>query len=142
MADLLRTILPDGWPRPSGYANAIRVPAGRDLLVVAGMIGWDERGQLVSPDLVPQLEQALRNLATVLERGGSSPADLVRVTLYVTDKEAWRASRAEIGLAWRRVLGKVYPAMTLVEVKGLLEPGAVVEVEATAAVALEGPRSE
>lgn len=126
----MRTIQPPGWPRPKGYSNGI---AGKgETLFIAGQIGWDETEKLVSDELVPQFEQALKNVAAVLAAAGGTPAQLARVTIYVTDKTTWRAAAKEIGEAWRRILGKVFPAMSLVQVADLLEDGALVEIEATA----------
>ena len=137
----MEILLPDGWPRPSGYSNGIRVPAGRDLVFIAGMVGWDESERIVSTDFVDQFEQAVRNVRAVLERGGGTPDDLVRVTVYVADAAQYTRRRAEVGQAWRRVLGLTFPTMSLVEVSRLLEDGALVEVEATAAVAASGSGS-
>ncbi len=131
---VMETILPPGWPRPKGYSNGLRVPAGHDLIFIAGMVGWNEQEEIVSPDFLPQFEQALRNVVTVLAAGGGSPADLVRLTVYVRDLGDYRAHLAQVGETWRNVVGRVYPCMALVEVKSLLEPGARVEIEATAAV--------
>ena len=123
---------PPDWARPSGYSNGV---AARGLLVfVAGQIGWDAGQQLVSPDLVPQVEQALRNVAAVLAEAGAGPEHVARMTWYVTDKHAYRDAARDIGRAYRAVFGSHYPAMTLVEVAGLLEDGALVEIEATAVV--------
>ena len=126
----MRTIQPDGWPRPKGYANG--VAAKGELLFIAGQIGWDAGEKLVSDELTPQFEQALKNVAAVLAAAGGKPEHLARVTVYVTDKGEYARARREIGDAWRRVLGKVFPAMTLVQVADLLEDGALVEIEATA----------
>ena len=127
-------LLPAGWPRPKGYSNGLRMPAGCDLVVVAGMIGWDAAERLVSTEFVPQFEQALRNVVAVLEQAGGRPEHLVRLTIYVTSLQDYRDGIASVGEAWRRVLGRVYPCVALLEVKGLLEPGARVEIEATAAI--------
>lgn len=127
-------LLPPGWPRPKGYSNGLRVPAGHDLVFVAGMVGWDESERMVSPGFVPQFEQALRNVVAVLAQGGAEPRHLVRLTVYVIDLADYRSNLEAIGEAWRRTVGRVYPCMALVEVKGLLETGARVEIEATAAV--------
>ena len=134
MTTELEALLPEGWPRPKGYSNGIRVPAGRDLVFVAGMIGWDAQERVVSDDFVAQLEQALRNVVAIVERAGGGSPDIVRMTIFVTDLEAYRTRLPDIGDAWRRVMGRHYPVMALIQVAGLLEPGALVEIEATAAV--------
>ena len=128
-------VLPAGWKRPSGYSNGVRVPAGRELVFVAGQIGWDESGRLVGPGFVEQFERALRNCVTVVEAAGGGPGDVVRLTLYCRDRRDYQTQLREIGQAYRRVMGEHYPAMSLVEVAGLLEEGARVEIEATAALA-------
>jgi enamine deaminase RidA (YjgF/YER057c/UK114 family) len=124
---------PESWPRPSGYANGIAAE-GR-IIAVAGQVGWDPHSErIVSPDFAAQARQALANVAAVLAAGGATPADVVRLTWYVTDREAYLAAREAVGRAYREVFGGHYPAMTLVVVAGLLEPGALVEIEATAVV--------
>jgi enamine deaminase RidA (YjgF/YER057c/UK114 family) len=130
-----RPVSPREWPRPRGYANGMLVPAGRDLLFIAGMIGWDAQEKVVPGGLAPQFEKALANVVAVLEEAGGRPEDVVRMLVFVTDKKDYLARRAEIGHAWKRVMGRHYPAMALVEVAGLVEDGAVVEIEAVAAIA-------
>ena len=131
-------LLPEGWPRPKGYSNGLRVSAGHDLIFVAGMVGWDESERMVSTTFAGQFEQALGNVLAVVAAGGGEPSDLVRLTVYVTDLEGYRASLKEIGAAWKRLVGRHFPCMALVQVKGLLEAGALVEIEAVAAVAAGG----
>ncbi len=123
---------PKGWASPQGYANGIAAE-GR-LVFIAGQIGWDAEARIVSDDLVAQVEQALKNIVAVLAEAGGAPHHLVRLTWYVTDKAGYVARRKEIGAAWRRVIGRHYPAMSLLVVAGLLEEGAQVEIEATAVV--------
>jgi len=130
----VKTLQPPGWPRPKGYSNGVRVPAGHDLVFVAGMVGWDETEKVVSDDFVAQLEQALRNVVAVLAEGGARPEHLVRVTIYAVDVDAYQTRQREVGEAWRRVMGRVFPPMALVGVRRLVEEGALLEVEATAAV--------
>lgn len=130
----LQLVLPSGWKRPSGYSNGVRVPAGRDLLFVAGQIGWDETGRLVDAGFPAQFERALRNCVTVVEAAGGRAADIVRLTLYCADRHDYLGHLAEVGTAYRRVMGEHYPSMSLVEVAALLEEGARVEIEATAAL--------
>ncbi len=127
-----RTIEVPGWRRPSGYANG--VTARGELVFVAGQVGWDPEERLVSPEFVPQFARALENVKAVLAAAGAAPEHLVRVTVYVTDTRDYVAARQVVGAEWRRVLGKVFPAMTLVQVAALLEEGARVEVEATAVI--------
>ena len=125
-----RTILPEGWPRPRGYANGMA--ARGELLAIAGQIGWDASEQIVSDDFTAQFEQALRNVAAVLETAGGTSEHLVSVTIYVTDKNAYIAAAKDVGAAWRSILGKHFPAMALVEVSALLEARAKVEIQGLA----------
>ena len=130
--DKRRVVQPLGWMKPSGYANGI-LAEGR-WLFVAGQIGWDPRQKngRVAKGLVPQFERALENLIEVVREAGGRPADLVRLTIYVVDKKEYLAARKQIGEAWIRRVGRHYPAMSLIEVSDLLEPGARVEIEGTA----------
>lgn len=131
---MMRFLQPPDWAPAKGYANGI-LAEGR-LLFVAGQIGWDAQQRLVSADFAEQTRQALENIAAVLEAGGARPEHVARMTWYVTDKHAYNAAQRAIGEAYRAVFGRHYPAMTLVEVADLLEPGALVEIEATAVVPL------
>jgi enamine deaminase RidA (YjgF/YER057c/UK114 family) len=124
------TINPDGWPRPSGYANGV-VAEGR-LLAISGQIGWNERSELVADDFLGQAAQALRNVAAVLRAAGGSAQHLVRLTWYVTDANEYRENLQALGASYREILGAHYPAMALVQVAALLEAGAKIEIEATA----------
>jgi enamine deaminase RidA (YjgF/YER057c/UK114 family) len=124
-------LLPEGWPRPVGYANGIAA-RGR-LVFVAGQVGWDAEGRFAD-GLVSQVRQALGNIVAVLRAGGAEPQHLVRLTWYVLDREAYRSARADIGRVYREVIGPIYPTMTLLQVAGLLEDRALVEIEATAVV--------
>ena len=123
---------PKGWKAPKGYANGIAAE-GR-LVFVAGQIGWTEDEKLISGDFVAQVERALTNVVAVLAEGGAEPRHLVRLTWFVVDKADYVARQREIGDAYRRVIGRHFPAMSLLVVKDLLEPGAKVEIEATAVV--------
>jgi enamine deaminase RidA (YjgF/YER057c/UK114 family) len=125
-----------GWPAPRGYANG-RTGHGR-VVHVAGQIGWDDRGQLASAELAPQFVQALDNVVAVVRAAGGVPGDIATMTVFVTDVAAYRAAVKDIGAAWRGRLGRHFPAMTLVEVRALVEPGALVEIQATAYVAEPG----
>ena len=125
-----RALLPEGWPRPRGYANGVSA-RGRTIFV-AGMVGWNARGEFVSDRLADQARQALVNIAAVLEAGGATPSHIVRMTWYVTDKREYIESNAEIGRAFREVVGDYDIAMTAVQVAALIEDRAKVEIEATA----------
>lgn len=125
------TVLPDGWKRPKGYANAMIMPRGR-VVFVAGQVGWDQNERIVSADFVDQFRQALKNVRQCVEAAGCRVEHIGRVTLYVTDKSEYAANLRGVGDAWRDVIGRHYPAMALLEVKGLLEVGAKVEIEADA----------
>lgn len=128
----LRTLQPEGWPRPRGYANGV-VARGRQIFV-AGQIGWDASGRLVGPDLVTQARQALANIVAVLATDGARPEHLVRLTWYVVDRDDYVASERALGDVYREVIGRHYPAMSAVQVSALIEPGAVIEIEGTAVV--------
>lgn len=123
---------PESLAAPRGYSNGMLFPAGGRLLFVAGQIGWDKDCQFAEGGLVEQFELALRNVLDVVVAAGGGPADLGRLTIYVVDKVDYATRAKEIGAAYRRVCGKHFPAMALVEVKSLLEPRALVEIEATA----------
>jgi enamine deaminase RidA (YjgF/YER057c/UK114 family) len=127
------TILqPPGWPRPKGYANGVAA-RGR-VVFTAGVIGWDEEERIVAPDLPGQLAQLLRNTLAILAEGGAGPEHVVRMTWYVTDIAAYRASGPEIGRVYREVMGRNFPAMAVVAVSALVEPAALVEIETIAVV--------
>ena len=128
----MKTLLPPGWPRPKGYANGISA-SGR-VIVTAGVIGWDAEEKLVASDLAGQFRQVLRNTLAILAEDGAGPEHIVRMTCYVTDIAAYRASLAEIGTAWRETIGRNFPAMAVVAVSALVEPEAKVEIETTAVV--------
>lgn len=131
----IETLQPDGWKAPRGYANGIAVTGASKFVFVAGQIAWDADQKLVGAgDMAAQFAQVLRNVVAVVRAGGGEPRHVVRMTCYVTDKQQYLAATREIGAAWREILGKHYPAMALVEVAGLLEPGALIEIEATAAI--------
>lgn len=128
----VKTLLPPGWKKPRGYANGIA--ARGTLVVVAGQIGWTAEEKFETDNFIGQVRQALHNVVAVLAAGGARPEHLVRLTWYVTDKQEYLASLAALGSAYREIVGPHYPAMTLVEVRGLLEDRAKVEIEATAVV--------
>lgn len=123
---------PKAWPAPKGYANGIAAE-GRQVFI-AGQIGWTAQARMVSDDFVAQVEQTLANIVAVLAEAGGKPGHLVRMTWYLTDKSEYMARQKEIGSAYRRVIGRHFPAMTAIVVAGLLEEGAKVEIEATAVI--------
>jgi enamine deaminase RidA (YjgF/YER057c/UK114 family) len=127
-----KNIQPKGWPRPKGYSNGIL--ARGKILFVAGQVGWNEREEFESDDFVKQTEQALKNIVAVLTEGGARPEHIARMTWYVTDKAEYLDRLPEIGKIYTSVIGKVYPAMSLVQVAGLVEVGAKLEIEATAVI--------
>jgi enamine deaminase RidA (YjgF/YER057c/UK114 family) len=127
-----RTLLPPGWKKPKGYANGI---AARGTLVfVAGQIGWNGREEFETDEFVGQVRQALKNIVAVLKEAGAGPEHITRLTWFVTDKQEYLAALANVGAAYREVMGRNYPAMTLVEARALVEDRAKVEIEATAVV--------
>jgi enamine deaminase RidA (YjgF/YER057c/UK114 family) len=127
------TILqPPGWPRPKGYSCG--VSAQGTQVFVSGQIGWDEHGRFPAGDIAGQVRQALQNVVTILAEAGACPEHVVRLTWYVTDKREYLAAQSEIGAAYRAVMGRHFPAMSVVEVAGLVEDDARVEIEATAVV--------
>lgn len=124
------SISPEGWKAPKGYANGM-VAEGR-LLFVGGQIGWNAQQQFESDDFIDQTRQALANIRAVVEAAGGTVEDIARLTWYVTDKRAYLARQAEVGRAYREVMGYHFPAMTMVVVVALVEDEALVEIEATA----------
>ena len=128
----MKVLQPPGWTTPKGYSNGIA--ARGTLIVVGGQIGWNAQQQFESDDFVAQARTALANVVAVLGCAGARPEHLVRMTWYVTSRDEYNASLAEIGAAWRELIGRTYPAMSVVVVAGLLEPRAKVEIEATAVV--------
>jgi enamine deaminase RidA (YjgF/YER057c/UK114 family) len=130
---------PGHWAQPKGFSNGVAAE-GRHIFV-AGQVGWNAEQAFVSDDFVAQAEQALRNVVAVLAEGGARPEHLVRLTWYVTDKREYLARAREVGQAYRRMLGRHFPAMTLVQVAALLEDRAKVEIEATAVVPSAEPAS-
>jgi enamine deaminase RidA (YjgF/YER057c/UK114 family) len=131
----LEPIEPAGWPRPKGYSDGVLATGASKMLFVAGQIAWDGRQILVGRgDFAAQFAQALRNVVAVVRAAGGRPEHVVRLTVYVKDKRQYLAKTEEVGAAWREIVGKHYPAMSLVQVADLLEEGALVEIEATAAL--------
>lgn len=134
----MNVLQPEGWAPARGYANGIAA-SGR-LVFVAGQIGWDpSTGAFASDDFVAQTAQALRNIAAVLREAGAEPGHVVRLTWFITDKAAYLAAQREIGRAYREVMGRHFPAMSVVVVSALVEDRAKVEIEATAVVPEQPP---
>lgn len=125
-------IHPDGWAPAKGYANGVLTKDGR--LFIGGQIGWTAEQVFEAHDFVGQAEQALSNIRAVVEAAGGAPEHITRLTWYVTDKRDYLASQREMGEAYRRVMGRHFPAMTMVVVAGLVEDEALVEIEATAVI--------
>ncbi|MDZ4112306.1 MAG: RidA family protein [Brevundimonas sp.] len=126
-----RVLLPEGWPRPKGYSNGIEA-SGR-LVFVAGQIGWDTEGRF--PDgFAAQFRQTIDNTLAVLAEAGAGPEHIARMTWYVVDKAEYLAALRDIGAVWRELIGPHYPAMAVVEVKGLIEDAARIEIETTAVI--------
>ena len=128
----MRTLLPAGWPRPKGYSNGIEAQ-GR-LVFVAGQIGWDEQGKFPSSTFAGQFRQVLLNTLAVLKEASAGPEHIVRMTWFVTNREDYLTSLAEIGAAWRELMGRNYPPMSVIFVSALVEREAKVEIETTAVV--------
>ena len=123
---------PKHWKAASGYSNGVAVEGSQ--IVVAGQIGWNARHEIVADDFVAQVEQALENIVEILAEAGALPEHLVRLTWYITDKREYLGHSAEIGEVYRRIIGRHFPAMTVVQVVALLENRAKVEIEATAVI--------
>ena len=126
----LDILQPEGWPRPKGYSNGI-VAQGRQVFV-AGQVGWDSAGRFAAGGLAGQVQQALLNIVAVLAEAGGKPEHVVRLTWFVTSREEYHAELSGIGAAYRAVMGKHFPVMSVVQVVALMEAEAKVEIEATA----------
>lgn len=129
MTSPLIALQPEGWPTPRGYANGL-MGRGR-IVLVGGQVGWDEQGRFAE-GFVAQTRQALRNILAVVQEAGGGPKHIGRLTWFVVDMEEYRASLKELGPAYREVMGRHFPAMSLVQVTALVEPAARLEIEATA----------
>jgi enamine deaminase RidA (YjgF/YER057c/UK114 family) len=127
-----RIVNPAALARARGYSHGLLFESAQKLLFVAGQIGWDADGRLVSADFAAQFRRALENVLAVVREAGGDAGCVARLTIYVTDKKLYRERTREIGLAYRELMGAHYPAMALVQVADLLEDGALVEIEATA----------
>ena len=128
----MKILQPPDWPRPRGYSNG--VSARGTMVFVSGIVGWNARGEFDSQSFAGQVSQALKNIVQVLAEGGARPEHIVRMTWYVTDKNEYLSSAKEMGSSYREIIGRHYPAMTVVEVSGLIEPNAKVEIEVTAVI--------
>ncbi|MFC5608581.1 RidA family protein [Variovorax soli] len=126
----MQVLLPEGWPRPKGYANGVKVRGTQ--VFIAGMIGWDAQCVFHTDDFAGQVRQALQNIVDVLREAGGKPEHIMRMTWYVTDKREYLAAGREVGAAYREIIGSYNAAMTAVEVKALIEDRAKVEIEVTA----------
>ena len=123
-------VQPEGWLAPRGYSNGMR--AKGEVLAIAGQIGWNARGELVEGGFAAQFEQALKNVVDVVRAAGGGPEHLVSLTIFLTDRSEYLSSLPEAGAAYKRVVGKHYPAMAAVMVAGLLDPAAKVEIQGLA----------
>ena len=132
-------VTPPFFPKPRGYSNGVIVPSGRTLHI-SGQIAWDKDARIVSDDFATQFLQALDNVIAVVRAAGGGTEHIVKLLAFVTDLDGYRAATRAIGEGWRGRMGKWYPAMSLVKVAGLLEPGALVEIEGVAVLPLEAPR--
>ena len=128
-----KILQPPSWPRPKGYSNGIS--ARGEMIFVGGQIGWNANEEFESDDFVDQVRQALLNTVAILEQAGAGPEHIVRMTWYITDREEYLSRLSDMGAAYREVLGKSFPAMAMVQVSGLMEARAKVEVETTAVIA-------
>jgi enamine deaminase RidA (YjgF/YER057c/UK114 family) len=127
-----KLINPESLGTPKGYSNGVLADAGGKLLFVAGQIGWDENQRIVSESFLDQFDRALANVIAVVSEAGGRPEEIARLVIYVTNKSEYIQLRQEVGLTYRKHLGKHFPAMVLVEVKSLLDDAAKVEIEAIA----------
>ena len=128
----MKFLQPPNWPRPKGYSNG--VAARGKLVFLSGIVGWNAQGQFADGDFVAQVRQALLNIVEILKQAQARPEHIARMTWYVLDKNEYLSAAKEMGVVYREIIGRHYPAMTVVEVSGLVEAGARVEIEVTAVV--------
>lgn len=128
-----KTIHPEGWAPALGYANGMLM--GDGTLHIGGQIGWNANKEIVSPDFIGQMEQALANIVAIVEAAGGRAEDVGRLTWFVKDKKEYLAHQKEVGQAYRRVFGRHFPAMSMLIIKDLVEDDALLEIEATAFIA-------
>ncbi|MDP6909296.1 MAG: RidA family protein [Flavobacteriales bacterium] len=126
-------ILPDGWPQPKGYSNGILAKKGRTLFL-AGQVGWTAEEKFASEKLVPQFEQALKNIVAIVEKAGGKPTDICKMTCFCKDRNQYLASRRELGAIWKEIIGRHYPCMSMIFVVDLLDHPALIEIEAMAVI--------
>ena len=129
----MNVLHPPEWAPPVGYSNGIMVPAGR-IVFVAGQVGWNAQQQFESEDLIPQFEQALKNVLAVLSQGGGRAEHICRITAYCCDKPQYLETRPRLGKIWQALMGKHFPAMSMIFVSDLLDHPAKIELEATAVI--------
>jgi len=134
----MQVLNPTGWAAPIGYANGIAVEAGR-IVFVAGQVGWNAQQHFESPDIVPQFEQALKNVLAVLAQAGGEARHICRMTAYCCDKPAYLGARRALGAIWREQMGSHYPAMSMIFVTDLLDSPGKIELEATAVIPVAPP---
>jgi enamine deaminase RidA (YjgF/YER057c/UK114 family) len=129
----IQILHPRDWSPPVGYANGISVAAGR-IVFISGQVGWDADQHFQSDELIPQFEQALRNILAILAEAGGEPSHICRLTAFCIDKPAYLAGRRELGRIWKSLMGDHYPAMSMIFVADLLDSPAKIELEATAVI--------
>jgi len=127
------TILPEGWPKPKGYSNGILAKNGRTLFL-AGQVGWNEDEVFESEKLVPQFEQALKNIVSIVAKAGGSTEDICKMTCFCKDRDQYLRSRRELGKIWREIMGQHYPCMSMIFVVDLLDHPALIEIEVMAVI--------
>jgi enamine deaminase RidA (YjgF/YER057c/UK114 family) len=128
----MKILQPPGWPQPKGYSNGIAVKG--TMIFVAGMVGWNEKEEFETDDFAGQARQALKNIVAVLAEAGAKPEHITRMTWYLGDKDEYNASLKDLGKVYQEEIGKVFPAMTGIQVAGFVEEGAKLEVEVTAVI--------
>ena len=129
----MEILLPKGWTAPIGYSNGVAAGSGR-IVFIAGQVGWDEQQKFRSEEIVPQFEQALKNVLAVLAEAGGRAEHICRITAYCCDKSAYLAARPQLGRIWRSLMGKHFPAMSMIFVSDLLDAPGKIELEATAVI--------
>jgi enamine deaminase RidA (YjgF/YER057c/UK114 family) len=128
-----QTILPEGWLKPKGYSNGILAQEGRTLFL-AGQVGWNEEEIFESEELIPQFEQALKNIVAIVAEAGGKPEHICKMTCFCKDRDQYLTSRRALGESWKKIMGKHYPCMSMIFVVDLLDHPALIEIEATAVI--------